>query len=245
MMRRDYFMLDGRDCRTLGLHVAKLPGVIVPQERVTYETVPARSGALTVLEGDQIYEDVIYSFDCWAEEGVDAVAVSQWLQGEHELEIPNQPGGVYRARLNNQISIAQVLRTAPQRTMQINFRCKPFWYEIGVDDIEITAAGSVVNPGTVNSQPVITVYGSGNIDLMIGGQTVILSNIVNGKPYRMDSEAMESFDIEFDDTLTSANGKMNGEYFVLQPGTSAVSWSGTVTKIVIEPHWRYLTGWDA
>ncbi len=33
---------------------------------------------------------------------------------------------------------------------------------------------------------------------------------------------------------------MNYEFPVLKPGPNAISWTGTVTKVVVRPNWRYL-----
>jgi len=32
----------------------------------------------------------------------------------------------------------------------------------------------------------------------------------------------------------------DGEFPVLKPGANAISWTGTVTKVVVRPNWRYL-----
>ena len=39
---------------------------------------------------------------------------------------------------------------------------------------------------------------------------------------------------------TLMNDHMNGEFPVLKPGANAVSWNGTVTRVVIRPNWRFL-----
>ena len=39
---------------------------------------------------------------------------------------------------------------------------------------------------------------------------------------------------------TLMNEHMTGEFPVLKPGANAVSWTGTVTKVVVKPNWRYL-----
>ena len=36
------------------------------------------------------------------------------------------------------------------------------------------------------------------------------------------------------------NDHMNGEFPVLKPGANAISWTGAVTKVVIQPNWRSL-----
>ena len=116
----------------------------------------------------------------------------------------------------------------------MNFRCKPFWYAAGVQDITLTASGVVVtNPGSVFSEPVITVHGSGDITLMIGMGIVELEG-VDGH-IMLDSALQEAYS-----GAIIMNGKMSGEFPVLKPGANAISWTGNVTGIVIRPNWRYL-----
>ena len=51
----------------------------------------------------------------------------------------------------------------------VNFRCKPFWYLKDVASITLTQSGSFIsNPGSVHAEPVVTVYGTANITLMVG-----------------------------------------------------------------------------
>ena len=39
---------------------------------------------------------------------------------------------------------------------------------------------------------------------------------------------------------TLMNDHMSGDFPVLKPGQNAVSWSGTVTRVVVKPNWRFL-----
>lgn len=34
--------------------------------------------------------------------------------------------------------------------------------------------------------------------------------------------------------------RMSGDFPTLLPGSNAISWTGNVTKVVIQPNWRYL-----
>ena len=36
------------------------------------------------------------------------------------------------------------------------------------------------------------------------------------------------------------NDHMNVEFPVLKPGANAISWTGTVTRVVVRPNWRFL-----
>ena len=40
--------------------------------------------------------------------------------------------------------------------------------------------------------------------------------------------------------VTSLNSAMSGDFPNLLPGNNAVSWTGNVTKVDIQPNWRYL-----
>lgn len=39
---------------------------------------------------------------------------------------------------------------------------------------------------------------------------------------------------------TLMNDYMTGDFLVLKLGANAISWTGAVTKVVIQPNWRYL-----
>lgn len=92
-----------------------------------------------------------------------------WLKGSGNLELSNRAGGYYKARVNNQVSFNKLLRTNPHMSFTVIFRCHPFWYYKKVSNITVQTSGSfVTNPGSVWSEPVLTVYGTGDADLMVG-----------------------------------------------------------------------------
>ena len=97
-----------------------------------------------------------------------------------------------------------------------------------------TTSGTFINnPGSVYSEPVITVYGSGEITLMVGMVIVELDGITDS--ITLDAPLMEAYK----DT-TGMNGCMSGDFPTLLPGQNAISWTGNVTKVVVQPNWRYL-----
>ena len=91
----------------------------------------------------------------------------------------------------------------------------------------------ITNPGTVASEPVVTVYGSGTITLMIGMTLVDLENIDGS--ITLDTPLQEAYK-----GLDSLNSAMNGDFPLLQAGTNAVSWTGNVSRVEIQPNWRFL-----
>ena len=160
--------------------------------------------------------------------------IGRWLKGGGKVTFANRLGGYYKARVVNQIPFDKILRGNPHCSFSVNFRCFPFWFLENVADITVTQSSSVVtNPGSVYAEPVITVYGSGTITLMVGTTIVELENI-SGLVV-IDSVLKEAYM-----GTTLMNDHMTGEFPVLVPGVNGISWTGSVSQVVIQPNWRYL-----
>ena len=230
----DYFIWNGVDCRTKGIHVSELPPITIPLERSKQTNVPGRPGSLTQLEGDDVYDDMILTATCFISDPAQIPAIAAWLKGKGTVTFANRNGGHYNARIANQIPFEKVLRGNPHCSFAVNFRCYPFWYQENVSDVTITTSGdTITNPGSVYSEPLITLTGSGDITLMVETTIVELTDITTG--IVLDCSLKEAYL-----GTTLMNDHMSGDFPVLKPGMNAISWSGNVTSIVVRPNWRYL-----
>ena len=68
---------------------------------------------------------------------------------------------------------------------------------------------------------------------MVGTIIVELDGIMDS--ITLDTPLMEAYK-----GVTSMNSNMSGDFPVLAPGANAISWTGNVTKVVIQPNWRCL-----
>ena len=228
----DHFVWNGVDSRTYGVYASELPPTTIPAERTKQITVPGRPGSLTVVEGADIYDDLLLTAQCFVTNTDRFADIASWLRGSGSVMFPNRPGGHYRARIANQIPFEQILRGNPHRSFAVAFRCSPFWYLDQVADITLTTSGRMItNPGSVYAEPVITVYGSGDITLMVGVSLCQLTDVTSS--ITLDCELKEAFKGN-----ALQNDHMSGEFPVLKPGSSAISWSGNVSSVVISPRWR-------
>lgn len=229
----DWFEWNGIKCTQYGIHVSEQPAITIPAERATFVSVPGRSGSLTQTEGDNVYDDVILTAECFVSDASRITDIAAWLRGAGTVTFANRQGGHYSARITNQIPFEQILRGNPARSFAVNFRCKPFFYLSGNDPVTLTESGFVENPGSIASEPVITVNGAGDITLMIGGTLIELTG-VDGS-ITVDSELLEVY------TETDVcNEKMAGEFPTLVPGINAISWDGVVSSVIVVPNWRTL-----
>ena len=230
----DWFSWNGVKCTEYGIHALEQPPITIPAERATFTNIPGRPGSLTTLEGDDIYDDLILTAQCMISDPGNIRSIASYLKGSGKVAFANRPGGFYHACMANQIEFSKILRNHENQAFTVNFRCQPFWYQENVPEITVTTSGTfITNPGSVFSEPVITIYGSGEITLMVGMTIVELDGITDS--ITLDTTLMEAYK----DT-SSMNGCMSGNFPTLLPGQNAISWTGNVTKIVIQPNWRYL-----
>ncbi len=230
----DYFIWNGVDCRTYGIHVSELPPITIPAERTTQTNVPGRPGSLTTLEGRDVYDDMLLAVQCFIADPAQIPAIVAWLKGAGTVVFPNRPGGHYRARIANQIPFEKILRGNPHCSFAVNFRCFAFWYQDEVADVTVTISGTTItNPGSVYSEPVLTVTGSGDITLTVGTTIVELTGIAES--IVIDCALKEAYK-----GTVLMNEHMTGDFPILVPGLNAISWTGNVTRVVVKPNWRYL-----
>lgn len=231
---QDYFIWNGTDCQDYGIHVTEQPPITIPAERSTQTNVPGRPGSLTQLEGEDVYDDLLLTATCFISDPAQIPAIAAWLKGAGTVTFANRTGGYYKARIANHIPFEKVLRGNPHCTFAVNFRCFPFWYQEDAANITVNTSGTIVtNPGSVYAEPILTMYGSGDITLMVGTTIVELEDISGS--IVLDCALKEAYQ-----STTLMNDRMTGDFPVLKPGANAVSWSGTVTRVVIQPNWRYL-----
>ena len=230
---RDWFEWNGVRSTDLGIRVTELPPITLPAERVSFVDVPGRAGSLAVAEDEDVYEDLLLTATCVVQNMERLDEVAAYLKGSGRVSFANREGGFYYARIVNQIPFETILRGNPHRRFAVNFRCKPFFYLDDSPTYTLTKMTFLTNPGVVRAEPVITIYGSGDITLMVG-MTIVELTGVNGS-ITLDTPRMEAYSGN-----VSANMKVSGEYPMLGAGATAISWSGNVSRVTVQPNWRTL-----
>ena len=121
----------------------------------------------------------------------------------------------------------------------MNFDTFPFKYSVNaaadmIDDLENNT--TVLNKGTVYSEPKITITGSGNVVLTINEREYTINNLSGS--ITLDSEIMEIINLGGASYIPPS---MDNYLFPrLEVGLNEISYSGNVSKISINPRWRWL-----
>jgi len=118
-----------------------------------------------------------------------------------------------------------VANTAMDFTLDLNLQSND------VEEIEIR------NNGNYISRPIMTIYGSGNINLSLNGSQIFLIGLGEEQYITIDAQQMEAYK---DGILKNRLVTGNYENFVLNVGKNIISWSGDITQINIDKYSRWL-----
>lgn len=232
MIHEAWFTFNGIDSREMGVIVTAMPETVRAERRIESITVAGRNGSLHTDEG--VYESYDRTMECALIKRARLDEITAWLVGSGEMTFSTEPDKVCRVTIANKISIAQMMRVFQK--FQVILDTQPFKYSVNAagDALELTAPTTIRNSGTVYSEPLITVYGSGDITLTINGADFLLYGVQES--ITIDSEMMEVFK-----GSTNQNGKYGGAEFPrFEVGKNEIRWTGNVSKIKIQPRWRWL-----
>lgn len=216
-----------------GLMIQTLPPISKPPRRVMIEEIDGRDGDLITDLGYGAY-DKTFSIGLYGSYDVDNVL--RYLNSEGKVIFSNEPTKYYRYQVNDQINLERLIR---YKTADVVMHCQPFKYSATESSRTISASGSAVtNSGNIISRPKITITGSGTVSLSLNGSQLfsidMSGNIGN---ITIDSETLEAYK---DGNLMNRRVTGNYDRFYLNPGNNTFSWSGSVSRIVVENYSRWI-----
>ncbi len=206
-----------------------LPERISPKRRDEAITISGRHGTLTATDGT--FEPYILQAEFIVKDLSKTDKICSHFKGEGDLIFSNNLDRKYKARVNNQIEFLRIIHSL--KLFAVEFEVQPFMYEAAPAPRTLTEPTSILNIGTFESEPIITVYGQGDITLTINNLNLILNGI-DGE-ITLNSEILNAYK----DTL-SLNNKMSGDFPIFSVGENVISWTGSVTKLEIMPNWRWI-----
>ena len=207
----------------------RCPEKISPKRRDETFTVPGRHGNLTTTDG--AFESYIRSTEFIVKDKKKIDEICAHFKGSGWLIFSSEPDRKYKARVANQIEFSHIIRRF--KRFVVEFEIQPFGYDVFEQTLVKTAPFSLFNIGTVDSEPLITIFGTGNITLYVNNQSISLKEIAGS--ITIDSEMQNAYN-----GAASMNNKMSGEFPILSLGENHITWLGNVTKLEIQPNWRYI-----
>ena len=230
----NYIIWNGKDSRDIKeLLISELPPITKPNMRVKETIIDGVDGSIIEELGYESYDKTIA---IGLKIGADVDKISEFFTGNGSIVFSNEPDRYYIARIIKNIDYARLLR---YRVATVTFRVQPFKYnrvEVAREATGERTSMIVENIGNHTSKPIITITGSGLIELTVNGDTICRYLFPEGEnTVVLDSEKQDAY---FDTVLKNRN--MNGDFPIFQKGNNTLSWSGALESIRISKYSRWL-----
>lgn len=232
-MIHNYIIFNGKCSDEIdGLIISELPTISRPKMRTENIVIDGRDGDIVEELGYSSYtKELLIGLNTKA----DIDEVMNFFTGKGKVIFSNEPDKVYDVIADDKVDYKRLVKF---KKATVKFHVQPYKYLVDeapfVFNITNQTEVKVSNVGYVPSKPVITLYGEGDVQLLINGISVFSVNI--------DDEyvVIDSLEQEAYKGLILKNRQMTGQFPTLKSGVNTISWVGNVTKIKVEPKSRWL-----
>lgn len=201
------------------------------QPRFDNNTIYGANGDYPIYDGAYDGYDKTVSLYVVKEEEVQKI-LERFNQQNNVVEFGHRPGSIFYADYAGSSFRQNGIHAW---SLEIKLKMHPFRYQKNNTEVVLTSNGTVTNPGTVYSEPVITIEGNGDVTLTIGKQIMQL---------KLDTKA--TIDCRHKrQNVYDKNGNLKntlrtrGGFFEIPTGISGVVLGGNITKVRIQGNWRY------
>lgn len=243
-MPQSYFIWNNADCRSKGISLRGPAAIVRPEERVNHVTIQGRSGDLTEIEGQNIFNSYIQTVSISVKGGFRVREIYDWLRGSGYVTFSGEPDRRQKARIIGAITLNRISRNMDRWAGEVQFYCQPLKELLNPQNETITTSGSTVhNTGDVAAKPLYKVTASGtSMTLTVTGEhtpennTIAITDLSSGTIIWIDSDSMEVWNEDRSATITQQS---IGEFPVLGEGANTVTFTGA-SSIEIEKRERFL-----
>lgn len=231
---RNYFTLAGVDSRSFGVYISGQGTFSAPRREYNMIPIPGRNGDL--VGNEKRFENLELTYPAFICTNFDTnirdfrnfllslVGYQTFSDSYHTDE--------FRKVLYEGEFEPEVERMNNAGQFEIVFNCKPQRYlNSGTNVTTLTQNGTISNPTRFDSQPLLRVYGAGQLG--VNGDTITISS--SDVYTDIDCELMDCFK-----GLTNKNKFVSFSSYnfpVLKPGVNSISLGAGITKVEITPRW--------
>lgn len=211
------------------LFLENYPSIPIINEEYEEIRVEGRNGSLYINKGTYEDKKIPFTFTILSTSlDIDFTRVYDWLS---EMEDNRLVWGMldkcYRVKKVIYGNLEKEFRTIGE--FDVNFICEPFSQDLNAIIYEITSNNFSFNyTGNAPGEPLIKVYGSGNIQLTVNGETMQINNVTDY--VEIDSKLLQVRNSD----KTSKDNDALGDFALFNKGINTISYMGTVTKLIVE-----------
>lgn len=231
---RNYFILDGVDSRDFGIYISGQGTFSAPRREYNMLPIAGRNGDL--VGNEKRFENVELTYPAFIYTNFkqnirDFRNFLLSLVGYHTLT-DSYHSDEFRMALYEGAFEPNVEPKNDAGSFDIVFNCKPQRFlNSGTEVTTLLASGSITNPTMFDSQPLLRVYGDGQLG--IGSQTITIS--LSGTYTDIDCEMMDCFE-----GVYNRNNRVvfsDYKFPVFKSGVTNISLGTGISKVEITPRW--------
>ena len=217
-----------------GLYISKLPAISKPLIRTSSEEIDGRDGDIVTKLGYSAYDKEL---EIGLFGSYDINEIINFFNQDGIVTFSNEPDKYYKFQILENIDFEELQRF---KTAVVKFHCQPFKFSTVEESRTFNSSFFITNNGNIYSKPIITITGSGTINLSLNDESVLVINLdVNGETIEFDLEKLEAYNPS---TKVLSNRKVTGNYenLYLKVGKNEISWTGTVTQVRVKNYSRWI-----
>lgn len=234
MLKEGELYFNGNRSLNLNLFLENYPSIQIANEEYEEQPVEGRSGNLIINKGTYPDKKIPFTFTILSPRiEIDFERVYEWLtEIEDNRLVFGREDRCYKVKKVIFGNIQKEFRSIGE--FDVTFLCEPFTQDLTKMVHEVTSSGFKINyNGNAPGDTLIKVYGTGNVQLTINGETMQINNVNNY--VEIDSNLLQ---VRNQDGTSKDNDTL-GDFILLEKGENVISYTGTVTKIIIEYTTKY------
>lgn len=234
MLKEGELYFNDNTSLNLNLFLENYPSIPISNEEYEEVRVEGRSGSLYINKGTYEDKKIPFTFTILSPRiDIDFERVYIWLtEIEDNRLIFSRNDRCYRVKKVLFSDLEKEFRSIGQ--FEVTFICEPFMQDLEPAIYEISSSGFKFNyEGNAPSEPLIKIYGNGNIQLTINNETMQIKNVTNY--VEIDSKLMQVRNTDG----TSKDNDTLGDFILFAKGENSINYTGAITKIIVEYTTQY------
>lgn len=227
-------IINNQNTKNLGFALVGRPSIASADKKYETIDVEGRDGALTKFLG---YQDLKFTlkFNILFQSDIKQKLreIKGLLSVAKTLSFDDSPNFYYKIKRCQISDVETIIKSSG--IFNVEFHAEPFEFEASsVLEYENPSNLLIRNNTSYYSQPIIKIFGKGNIKLFVNDELVEIKQINEG--IIIDSELQEAYY-----NNDNMNHQMTGNFPVFSIGENKIRTEGNIDKIEILPQWRWLT----
>ena len=238
-MKAGSFVINGLKSQDVNAVITNWFDTTLPKRKVTLNGSPAKLDRALIYD-DASYENREFTIPIGINGDsvvnrnniLDSINYGSYINAQFYFD----PDYQYQIIVDDIITTERPSRNADYLSIAVKVSGAPFKYLIDAPEVTTTGTTTIINPSKYPSRPIITLAGTGDMELTVNDQTYNFKGIDSG--IIVDSSVQDAYWLK-SGTVYNRNSTMSHSAFPsLNPGSNTVSVSGATATI--EPRWRSL-----